>query len=759
MQNIQARDIKLITDKLPTNSDILSGVKFVINERFYHTKAKSENYFETVDHVLTLWHKAGIPTVCKKWVSSSITKKINEYKVEVKRVKRKTIPNTEAILGELFDIAKCKCFKNIEIEKFSQSQCKCAIEYRIPDYAFSFYVDQKSVRKLLLPSPNGNDDDINGSVALVANDLSLVSISDDGGEASREAESDPYESRNTISLSGSESGIGDSLAANAHSSDDADNSATDPDYNPMESHDAVAYNTLNLREFDLTHVVQICDAKSVSERAGAAIVSATFSSAFNKFQGNEAAAVVVQHQTFRNHTNRVRKGVVAENNKKVSGMSCFQFDGKICDASTIRANGNGIVLAKVDYYVAVKQPGDEFVAALQVESGSAYNIFNAFRMHFEENNISLSNLVAISSDGAPVNTGVQNGVIRRFEEYIDRPLQWVICLLHLNELVFQRLLAFLDPSSCSPEDFSSYFGHQLKNCENLQLKKFRAIKLEKNCLPKDFEEWDLTNDQKYLIDMALAVNAGEIPANLAKKKPGKMHKARWVTTMSRTLRVYVSYEKPPETIDILAEYIVKIYIPVLLAIKNQPSHIHGSRHLYLLASLCKMHFDKPKYAAAGVYGELVHVINNNCYYANHENILVAMVTDNNHEIRKEAYQNLIIASLITGQGASGNVRRFTKPKSINFNCSHYSKMISMKVDEITVPPVLRSLTREDLQDYQNSHDIIELENIPCHTQAIEQHIQITAHQARRTPNVQLQQGAIINTANYRKNLSKPQPKK
>ena len=52
-------------------------------------------------------------------------------------------------------------------------------------------------------------------------------------------------------------------------------------------------------------------------------------------------------------------------------------------------------------------------------------------------------MVSLSGDGMPGNTGCDNGAFRLFEELIGREVQWLICTLHLNELVFRKLFIAL----------------------------------------------------------------------------------------------------------------------------------------------------------------------------------------------------------------------------------------------------------------------------------------------------------------------------
>lgn len=455
--------------------------------------------------------------------------------------------------------------------------------------------------------------------------------------------------------------------------------------------------------------------------------------------------------------NRVRQKAFTDNNAAASNMICFQFYGKICDTMITRNDSAGIrnQIEKIEYIVIVKQPGDNFVASVPVTTGSSANeIFKSIRDYFECNKISLQNVIAIGCDGAPVNTGVENGIVRRFEELLGRPVQWIICILHLNELVFHRLFKFLDSSSSSPHGYSSDLGQQLLICETLKPVKFKRISLDVDQLPANIDQWNLTNDQKYLLEMAKAIDAGYLSEKLSKQKPGKMHKARWVTTMSRILRVYVSFKNCPLVLQILVYYIMKIYIPVLLAIKDKPSFIHGSRHLHLLISLSQQYFDTKEYTA--VYNEIKNTINNNGYFANSESILLSMITDSDQCIRKMGYDLIITARLTRSEDSASHVRFFEKPRNINFNAKHYSNIIKLNLSHINEPPVLQKfkLSIQDLQQLSRSDDVINIDEIPSHTQATERYVQVTAQQVRRTSNIKSQQGAIHNSAAYRKAMPK-----
>ena len=57
---------------------------------------------------------------------------------------------------------------------------------------------------------------------------------------------------------------------------------------------------------------------------------------------------------------------------------------------------------------------------------------------------SVDTLAAVLCDSTNVNTGEHNGVIRQLEIALKRPVQWLICMLHLNELPFREVFKTVD---------------------------------------------------------------------------------------------------------------------------------------------------------------------------------------------------------------------------------------------------------------------------------------------------------------------------
>ena len=95
------------------------------------------------------------------------------------------------------------------------------------------------------------------------------------------------------------------------------------------------------------------------------------------------------------------------------------------------------------------------------------------------------NLSIIGSDGTATMTGPTRGCIAPLEALLRRPLQWVICLLHCNELPLRHVFKALDGTTKSPDSFAGVIGSHLNgtvsNWEVANLNLF-AIRTSLLCL-------------------------------------------------------------------------------------------------------------------------------------------------------------------------------------------------------------------------------------------------------------------------------------
>ena len=66
----------------------------------------------------------------------------------------------------------------------------------------------------------------------------------------------------------------------------------------------------------------------------------------------------------------------------------------------------------------------------------------------------LEEVKTVGCDGTVTNTGWKNGVISQLELFLGRPVQWLICLLHTNELPLCHLIQHLDGKTNHPTGFN-----------------------------------------------------------------------------------------------------------------------------------------------------------------------------------------------------------------------------------------------------------------------------------------------------------------
>lgn len=203
----------------------------------------------------------------------------------------------------------------------------------------------------------------------------------------------------------------------------------------------------------------------------------------------------------------------------------------------------------------IAEPGSLYVGHVTPQSGTADNIKTSIVNFMDENAISSDCLQAVGCDGTNVNTGNKNGVIRLLEQHIGRPLQWLVCLFHFNELPLRHLFQFLDGKTYGPREFSGPIGKNLQTCIENPVTEFDKIVVD---FPSVVAK-ELSTDQKYLHDMCQAIKIGECSFDLSQRDPGKMAHSRWLTTANRILRLYVGTENPSPNLKTLTEFILKVY--------------------------------------------------------------------------------------------------------------------------------------------------------------------------------------------------------
>ena len=89
----------------------------------------------------------------------------------------------------------------------------------------------------------------------------------------------------------------------------------------------------------------------------------------------------------------------------------------------------------------------------------------------------------IGGDSTNVNSGIWGGVFQFVENLLERPLNWIICGHHLNELPLRHLITGLDGPTTSDCGFSGPLGKTLDGVTDLPVKKnFKKIDVGKDLI-------------------------------------------------------------------------------------------------------------------------------------------------------------------------------------------------------------------------------------------------------------------------------------
>ena len=275
-----------------------------------------------------------------------------------------------------------------------------------------------------------------------------------------------------------------------------------------------------------------------------------------------------------------------------------------------------------------------------------------------DNNISTDKFVAVGCDGTNVNTGRSGGVIWLLEEHYKRPLQWLVCQLHANELPLRHLLHHWDSSITGPKAFAGPVGNMLPTCDKMPVVEYEKIEatLPEVNLP------ELSTDQQYLWEITNAVSTGICSMDLSKRDPETLNHSRWLTTANRILRLYVANDQPSSSLKVLAEYIAKVYAPMWFNIKTKPFCKDEAKHLWRTILLSR-YLEKP------LLDVIDTVIQRNAYFDHAENILHGMLTDERKHIRELGLRRIVKAR----RHKASDVRQFTIPKLNTVNAQNTMK--------------------------------------------------------------------------------------
>ena len=201
---------------------------------------------------------------------------------------------------------------------------------------------------------------------------------------------------------------------------------------------------------------------------------------------------------------------------------------------------------------------------------------------------------------------------------------------------------------------------------------------------------DLSSDQYYAYRICSAVMLGSIDANLEFLEVGGLNHSRWSTLGCRILRFYVAQEKPTSNLSTLSEFLIKIYFPDWFQIKFCSKITDGPKNYLNIFKQVKGFPNKI------IQDITVAVLQRNAYFAHHENILLAMLAENDHNVRLLAVNKILSIRVSkknlgnVGRDEEVDVRKFILPK-ISTNAKIYYSLSSLSLKDMHEPPAFKHL--------------------------------------------------------------------
>jgi hypothetical protein len=458
---------------LPTHADVIRHYLFIRDFQLKDSKASVKIIVkETTSVIISIWKMASLPILSNERVEKKIADYKEKYSLLLNcfndRIKNDSYKSKIKSFQEegelqLFDICTCKCS--------DFNKCRCERSRKVPINERIFLNDQRNSRYMII-----------GAVDPVRSRLTWQN-----------------EERKSLAL--------ERQSKNANPSYFSQNSSL-LDRLDCSNGKSPSTSTLNRSvskqmRTELPRLAMEADRYHLSDRVTASIATAVLS---------DLSVVTKEDQSMIIDKNKVRRSREKNRANLKSNSSCLlealYFDGRK-DSTLVqnKIDGRYHQFQQIEeHYVLIGEPDSVYIGHITPISGKAESICGSIIEFFQNENISLDNLIAIGCDGTNVNVGVNNGIIRRLELQLERPLQWIVCLFHCNELLLRHLFIDLDGTTNSPNTYSGIIGKAIERSEHLPVCGFERI-----ILP-DLEGiaylTDLSTDQQLLLDFSIAISRG-----------------------------------------------------------------------------------------------------------------------------------------------------------------------------------------------------------------------------------------------------------
>ena len=108
----------------------------------------------------------------------------------------------------------------------------------------------------------------------------------------------------------------------------------------------------------------------------------------------------------------------------------------------------------------VGEPGIYYLSHFSPEDGKGRTIAKKLFDSFKDTKLERK-LAIVGTNGTASMTGKYNGCIGKLEKLLNKPLQWIVCLLHTKELPLRLVFGVLDGSVSGPVTFAGPIGKKI----------------------------------------------------------------------------------------------------------------------------------------------------------------------------------------------------------------------------------------------------------------------------------------------------------
>lgn len=220
--------------------------------------------------------------------------------------------------------------------------------------------------------------------------------------------------------------------------------------NENEHQSQTKYNSVKMYE-----LAKIADRYNVSDRVAAAIATAALIDFKLILPDNNL--FVIDKNKVRRSREKIREEQT--NNLSFEGIQALYFDGRN-DDTLKKTENKALKTTKEEHISFVQQPCSYFIGHKSISNKKGVTMSNCIQNFVGEKEICERDIKAVGCDGTVANTGHKTGAIRLLEVSWKRPLQWIICMLHMLELPLRALVTHLDGPTTGPNSYSGPFGEK-----------------------------------------------------------------------------------------------------------------------------------------------------------------------------------------------------------------------------------------------------------------------------------------------------------